>query len=136
MLYGEKMGRLVKKYMRVEPTSKRRWSGRMSVPSSLGSSRFGGSECDYWDEDVAPAGVPEGCLAVYVGPEMRRFVIQASFLYNHAFRELLRKSEEEYGFETEGGLRIPCEPEVFEKLLWQLETGGSTDKSFSMIPNL
>ncbi|KAG0592322.1 hypothetical protein KC19_1G242500 [Ceratodon purpureus] len=133
MIYGKKIGSLVKKYMQVEPIPKRKWSGMLSVSSrssSRGSSRSSGSDCDDWDLDYAPAGVPEGCLAVYVGPEMRRFVIQASFLYNQVFRELLKRSEEEYGFETEGGLRIPCEAEVFEKLLWQLETGGTTEKSF------
>jgi SAUR family protein len=123
MMYGKKkIGKLVKKYMKVEPVPNRRWSGKLSVSSSRGSGRSSGSDTDYWDDaDDAPVGVPEGCLAVYVGPEMRRFVIQASFLYKQVFRELLRRSEEEYGFDTEGGLRIPCEPGVFEKLLWQLE---------------
>jgi len=133
MIYGKKVGKLIKKYMKVEPVPNRRWSGRLSVSSrssSRGSSRSSGSDNDYWDDDDAPVGVPEGCLAVYVGPEMRRFVIQARFLYNRVFRELLRRSEEEYGFETEGGLRIPCETGVFEKLLWQLENGGSTDENF------
>lgn len=109
-----KIGKLVRKYMKVEP-----------VPKSFSSrsSSSGSDDGDYWgDDDDAPVGVPEGCLAVYVGPEMRRFVIQASFLYKQVFRELLRRSEEEYGFEFEGGLRIPCEIGVFEKLLWQLKT--------------
>lgn len=133
MISGKKIGKLVQKYMRVEPVpgdalgktrSMKGCSGRSSSVASRSSSRergMGNSDCDYWDED-APADVPEGCLAVYVGPEMRRFVIQTGFLYKRAFRELLRKSEEEYGFETAGGLRIACEAALFEKLLWQLET--------------
>lgn len=73
-------------------------------------------------DEEAPADVPEGSLAVYVGPEKRRFVIQTEFLYKRVFRELLRKSEEEYGFEPAGGgLRIACDAELFEQLLWQLE---------------
>lgn len=127
MIYGKKIGKLVQKYMKVEPVPNRRWpSEKLSISSrssSRGSGRSSGSDNDYWDVDDAPVGVPEGCLAVYVGPEMRRFVIQASFLYKQVFRELLRRSEEEYGFEIEGGLRIPCEAGVFEKLLWQLENG-------------
>lgn len=128
MTYAKMIGKLVKKYMKVEPFPNRRGSGRLSVSSrssSRGSSRCSGSDNDYWDDDDAPVGVPEGCLAVYVGPDMRRFVIQASFLYNQVFRELLRRSEEEYGFETEGGLRIPCEAGDFEKLLWQMENEGN-----------
>jgi len=130
MTYGRKIGKLVKKYMKVEPvpnSNRGSGSGRLSSVSSRswsrGSSRSDNGD-DYWDDDEdddAPVGVPEGCLAVYVGPDMRRFVIQASFLYNPLFRELLRRSEEEYGFETEGGLRIPCEAGEFEKLLRQME---------------
>lgn len=130
MTYGKKIGKLVQKYTKGERRSSPACgSGRLSSFSSRSSSPRGSSRSsdnDSWydvdeDEDVAPVGVPEGCLAVYVGPEMRRFVIQASYLSNQAFRELLRRSEEEYGFETEGGLRIPCEAEDFEKLLWQME---------------
>lgn len=69
----------------------------------------------------APADVPAGCLAVYVGKERRRFVIHTSYLNNNVFRELLAKSEEEFGFKCEGGLRIACSPDVFEHLLWWLE---------------
>lgn len=140
-------GRLVQKYMWVEPKhgsealdrslrSLKQCSGRptsFTLSSSRGSSRSSESGIisnrDYWEED-APKVVPSGCLAVYVGTEMRRFVIQASFLYTRVFRELLRRSEEEYGFETKGGLRIDCEAAIFEKLLSQLETSGSPDESF------
>ena len=132
MFSGKKIGKLVQKYMRVEPVpgdalgktrSMKGCSGRTYSSVSRSSSResgLGNSDYEYWYED-APADVPEGCLAVYVGPEMRRFVIQTGFLYKREFRELLRKSEEEYGFETAGGLRIACEAALFEKLLWQLE---------------
>lgn len=68
-----------------------------------------------------PPDVPAGCLAVYVGIERRRFVIQTSFLTNSVFRALLAKSEEEFGFRCDGGLRIACAPDVFEHLLWWLE---------------
>lgn len=151
-----KIGKLVQKYMRVEPVpgktlgntrSMKGCSGRMSSVVSRSSSRersLGNSDCDYWDEDP-PADVPEGCLAVYVGPEMRRFVIQTGFLYKRVFRELLSKSEEEYGFETAGGLRIACEADLFEKLLWQLEAEWnsftqkmqqSIDRSFNVQVNM
>ncbi|XP_024390203.1 protein SMALL AUXIN UP-REGULATED RNA 51 [Physcomitrium patens] len=149
MMSGKKIGKLVQKYMRVEsfrdsdnldrssPRSLKRWSGRASSFSSSTSNRGSGRslergngpQSDCWDED-APEDVPSGSLAVYVGPKRRRFVIQTSFLYTRVFRELLRRSEEEYGFETEGGLRIACEAGNFEKLLWQLETSGNSDESF------
>jgi SAUR family protein len=78
-----------------------------------------------YDSDVEcsspPADVPAGCLAVYVGKERRRFVIPTSYLSNSVFRALLAKSEEEFGFCCDGGLRIACAPDVFEHLLWWLE---------------
>jgi len=79
-----------------------------------------------YDSDVEcasspPPDVPAGCLAVYVGRERRRFVIPTSHLSNSVFRALLAKSEEEFGFCCDGGLRIACAPDVFEHLLWWLD---------------
>lgn len=61
--------------------------------------------------------VPKGFLAVYVGPEQRRFVIPMTYLTMPEFRVLMDKVAEEYGFEQEGGLQIPCEEEDFEEIL-------------------
>ncbi|GAV71782.1 Auxin_inducible domain-containing protein [Cephalotus follicularis] len=61
--------------------------------------------------------VPKGSLAVYVGPEQRRFVIPMVCLSMPEFRALMDKVAEEYGFEQEGGLQIPCEVEDFEDML-------------------
>ncbi|KAF9617545.1 hypothetical protein IFM89_037357 [Coptis chinensis] len=61
--------------------------------------------------------VPKGCLAVYVGPEMRRYVIPASFLSGYDFRVLMESVEEEFGFEQQGALKFPCDEEEFEEIL-------------------
>ncbi|CAN6193024.1 unnamed protein product [Urochloa humidicola] len=61
--------------------------------------------------------VPRGSFAVYVGEEKRRFVIPTEYLGHWAFAELLREAEEEFGFQHEGALRIPCDVEVFEGIL-------------------
>ncbi|XP_072953416.1 indole-3-acetic acid-induced protein ARG7-like [Typha angustifolia] len=63
------------------------------------------------------AAVPKGFLAVCVGEEMRRFVIPTEYLGHREFVELLREAEEEFGFQHEGVLRIPCEVSVFESIL-------------------
>ncbi|KAI4332760.1 hypothetical protein L6164_017642 [Bauhinia variegata] len=58
--------------------------------------------------------VPKGYLAVYVGEEMRRFVIPISYLNHSSFQELLSQAEEEFGYEHPmGGLTIPCREDVF-----------------------
>lgn len=64
-----------------------------------------------------PQGVPKGSLAVYVGPELRRFIIPTSYLSDPLFKRLLEKVEEEFGFDHSGGLTIPCETETFKYLL-------------------
>ncbi|TMW84340.1 hypothetical protein EJD97_025386 [Solanum chilense] len=59
--------------------------------------------------------VPKGYLAVYVGEtEKKRFVVPITYLNHASFQELLRKSEEEFGFQHPmGGLTIPCNEEAF-----------------------
>lgn len=79
----------------------------------------------YSDSDVEdgcqspdlPIDVPKGYLAVYVGPELRRFIIPMSYLSDPLFKVLLEKVEEEFGFDHSGGLTIPCEIETFKYLL-------------------
>ncbi|RDX78778.1 hypothetical protein CR513_40897, partial [Mucuna pruriens] len=73
--------------------------------------------CDS-DEDSCyspqpPHDVPKGYLAVYVGPELRRFIIPTSYLSHSLFKVLLEKAAEEFGFDQSGGLTIPCEIETF-----------------------
>ncbi|KAL2503247.1 auxin-responsive protein SAUR50-like [Forsythia ovata] len=60
---------------------------------------------------------PPGSLAVYVGPELRRFVIPTRFLNLPVFVGLLHKAEEEFGFQTTGGLVLPCDDGFFKEIL-------------------
>ncbi|KAI9127793.1 hypothetical protein K1719_000786 [Acacia pycnantha] len=61
--------------------------------------------------------VPKGFLAVYVGEEMKRFVIPISYLNQPSFQDLLSQAEEEFGYDHPmGGLTIPCNEEVFENV--------------------
>ncbi|KAJ9549427.1 hypothetical protein OSB04_021970 [Centaurea solstitialis] len=66
--------------------------------------------------------VPKGYLAVYVGEVQRkRFVVPLSYLEQPVFQDLLRRSEEEFGFNHPmGGLTIPCREEAFVHLTAQL----------------
>ncbi|XP_022714473.1 auxin-responsive protein SAUR72-like [Durio zibethinus] len=65
--------------------------------------------------------VPKGFLAVCVGKELKRFIIPTEYLGHQAFGILLRKAEEEFGFQQEGVLKIPCEVSTFEKILKMVE---------------
>ncbi|OAY69475.1 auxin-responsive protein SAUR72 [Ananas comosus] len=70
---------------------------------------------------AASVDVPKGYLAVCVGEEMQRYVIPTEYLGHRAFEALLREAEEEFGFQQEGVLRIPCEVGVFESILTVVE---------------
>ncbi|KAI3708801.1 hypothetical protein L2E82_38264 [Cichorium intybus] len=67
--------------------------------------------------------VPEGHLPVYVGEEMERFVVNAHLLNHPVFINLLNKSAQEYGYQQQGVLRIPCRVLLFERLLEALRLG-------------
>lgn len=72
--------------------------------------------------DVSSDAVPKkGFLAVCVGSELKRFVIPTAYLRHHAFEMLLQEAEEEFGFQQEGVLKIPCEVSVFENILKAVE---------------
>ncbi|BFG41377.1 auxin-responsive protein SAUR21 [Prunus yedoensis var. nudiflora] len=67
-------------------------------------------------------GVPKGYIVVYVGEfEKKRFVVPISFLSQPSFQELLRKAEEEFGYNYPmGGLTIPCREDIFIDLTSRL----------------
>ncbi|XP_020575183.1 auxin-responsive protein SAUR50-like [Phalaenopsis equestris] len=60
-----------------------------------------------------PVDVPKGHFAVYVGEKRRRFIVPISVLTHPEFRSLLQLAEEEFGFDHDMGLTIPCEEVVF-----------------------
>jgi SAUR family protein len=83
--------------MRLQPLLKK-WKKLSTVsPSSSGKSS-----------------VSQGSFVLYVGDEMRRFVIPTEYLDHWAFVELLW---EEFGFRHEGALRISSDVKVFEGIL-------------------
>ncbi|XP_027354816.1 uncharacterized protein LOC113864840 [Abrus precatorius] len=52
--------------------------------------------------------VPKGYLAVYVGENVKRFVIPISYLNQPSFQDLLSQAEEEFEYDHPmGGLTIP-----------------------------
>ncbi|KAF5777646.1 putative small auxin-up RNA [Helianthus annuus] len=60
--------------------------------------------------------VPKGHFVVYVGDNRSRYVVPISFLSRPEFQSLLNLAEEEFGFDHDMGLTIPCQEQVFESL--------------------
>ncbi|XP_020594870.1 auxin-induced protein 6B-like [Phalaenopsis equestris] len=61
--------------------------------------------------------VPKGYFVLCVGTQMKRFRVPMEFLENKAFQVLLQEAEEEFGFQNEGVLRIPCDVAMFENVV-------------------
>ncbi|XVF00956.1 hypothetical protein REPUB_Repub04eG0046900 [Reevesia pubescens] len=66
--------------------------------------------------------VPKGHIAVYVGETQRkRFVVPISVVNHPSFKDLLKRAEEEFGFNHPmGGLTIPCKEDAFIDLTCRL----------------
>ncbi|CAL1355635.1 unnamed protein product [Linum trigynum] len=63
-----------------------------------------------------PLDVPKGHFVVYVGENRSRYIVPISFLTRPEFQTLLHQAEEEFGFDHDMGLTIPCEEVVFQSL--------------------
>ncbi|KAF2606206.1 hypothetical protein F2Q68_00046497 [Brassica cretica] len=72
--------------------------------------------CSSLDENGHPLDVPKGHFVVYVGENRIRYVVPISFLTRPEFQLLLQQAEEEFGFDHDMGLTIPCDEAVFRSL--------------------
>eukprot|EP00249_Psilotum_nudum_P017246 c26232_g1_i1 orf=739-1296(-) len=113
-----RLRQMVKKWQKLTNIEKRFSSfGCVINPKKIRSlSRFD-SDDESSKQPCPPPDVPEGCLAVYVGLDRKRYIIRTSYLNHPHFRVLLDKAEEEFGFDQQGGLTLPCEAVIFEHLL-------------------
>ena len=79
------------------------------LPAAIRRASFSSSQAS-----TKATNVPKGYLAVYVGEEMKWFVIPMSYLNQTSFQDLLSRAEEEFGYDHPmGGLTIPCTEDVF-----------------------
>ncbi|KAG2335209.1 hypothetical protein Bca52824_006389 [Brassica carinata] len=85
----------------------------------LGAKKILGTATSKW----ATSAAPKGFLAVYVGEsQKKRYLVPVSYLSQPSFQALLRKSEEEFGFDHPmGGLTIPCPEDTFINVTSQLQ---------------
>ncbi|KAK4378601.1 hypothetical protein RND71_000463 [Anisodus tanguticus] len=69
------------------------------------------------DEEVGKR-APKGHFVIYVGGELRRFVLHISYLKNPCFQKLLEEAAQEFGFRSPKGIVLPCDECTFQKILW------------------
>ncbi|XP_076923542.1 auxin-responsive protein SAUR15-like [Bidens hawaiensis] len=64
---------------------------------------------------------PEGCFPVYVGPERQRFAVKMMYANHPLFQILLEDAEIKYGYNTPGPILLPCEVDLFYKVVGEIE---------------
>ena len=73
--------------------------------------------------------VPKGQMAVYVGQsdgEFERILVPVVYFNHPLFGDLLKESENEFGFNQPGGLTIPCRISEFERVQTRIKSGRPT----------
>ncbi|KAK4784625.1 hypothetical protein SAY86_018993 [Trapa natans] len=65
---------------------------------------------------------PEGCFAVFVGPQKQKFFVKTEYANHPLFRVLLEEAEAEYGYSSEGPIELPCDVEVFYTVLTEMDS--------------
>lgn len=70
---------------------------------------------------------PSGCFSVYVGPDKQRFIVRAECANHPLFRLLLEEAESEYGFTCGGPLELPCNVDLFYRVLTEMDCGNEDD---------
>ncbi|KAJ6746696.1 AUXIN-INDUCED PROTEIN-LIKE-RELATED [Salix koriyanagi] len=77
---------------------------------------------------MVPADVKKGHFAVTAikCEEPRRFVVELDYLTNPDFLSLLEQAKEEYGFQQEGVLAVPCRPEELQMILEKRRKGRAS----------
>lgn len=64
---------------------------------------------------------PEGFFPVYVGQEKQRFAIKTKYINHPLFMMLLEDAESEYGTHGDGPIELPCDVDLFYKVLAEME---------------
>ncbi|KAJ0020331.1 hypothetical protein Pint_32087 [Pistacia integerrima] len=90
------------------------------VVKKLQKSRLLDDYEEFRDSTHVPEDVKEGHVAVLAveGDERpKRFIVPLNYLTHPTFLRLLEQAAEEYGFDREGALTIPCRPSELEMIL-------------------
>ncbi|KAK6915210.1 Small auxin-up RNA [Dillenia turbinata] len=117
-----RLQQILKKWKKLanEPKNSNKTIKNNISSSSSKSIKFLKKTLSFSDNSVSSVSndvVPKGFFAICVGKELKRYIIPTEYLGHQAFGILLREAEEEFGFQQEGVLKIPCEVSVFERIL-------------------
>lgn len=80
-----------------------------------------GKKQSTYDDQGLPLDVPKRHFVVYVGENRTRYIVPIAYLTRPEFQSLLQQAEEEFGFDHDMGLTIPCQEDVFLSLTEMLK---------------
>ncbi|XP_076882255.1 indole-3-acetic acid-induced protein ARG7-like [Bidens hawaiensis] len=69
----------------------------------------------------AAVGGLEGCCPVYVGPNKQKFTLKMKHVNHPLFLMLLEEAVTEYGYNSNGPILLPCDVDLFYKVLTEME---------------
>ncbi|OQU78279.1 hypothetical protein SORBI_3009G193066 [Sorghum bicolor] len=93
--------------------------------TSLGRKRLTRGAAKESDECCSSVAVKGHCV-VYTADE-RRFEVPLAYLGNRVFEELLRMSQEEFGFTSDGRITLPCDASTMEYAMCLLRRSVSSE---------
>ncbi|KAG6591277.1 auxin-responsive protein SAUR50-like [Cucurbita maxima] len=80
-------------------------------------SSMGRKQHQHYDDLAGlPLDVPKGHFVVYVGENRSRYIVPITFLNHPQFQILLQQAADEFGFDHDMGLTIPCDEHSFQSL--------------------
>ena len=98
------------------------WKKLAAAETATAGGAAGWAQLDGDVEGAIPRDVPKGHTVVYVGEELRRYVVRVSSLDHPLFRELLDRARDEYGFAAaDTRLCIPCDEDMFLAVLCHVD---------------
>lgn len=124
---GSKLRQLLMKFMRCRSfTRNKKALGIPFIPLSKCRSWPSSADSKEDPTHLKSRVAPQGCFSVYVGPEKVRFVIKTEYANHPLFKMLLEEAEMEYGYNSNGPLALPCEVDLFQKILCEMDSGEIT----------
>ncbi|KAH7663642.1 Small auxin-up RNA protein [Dioscorea alata] len=111
----------------------RKWQKVVAMARKISSPRA--NECSDFNECSTSSVAKRGHFHVY-SLEGKRFTIPLAYLNNVVFKELLKKSEEEFGLPSDGLITLPCDAVSTEYVLSMLSKGVSKEMEAALLSSI
>ncbi|XP_037431366.1 auxin-responsive protein SAUR36-like [Triticum dicoccoides] len=118
MAGAKRLAQLAKKWQRVEALGRK----RLTVSAKE-------------DHDCCSSVPAKGHCVMYTA-DGRRFEVPLVYLSTTVFGELLRMSQEEFGFASDGKITLPCDAAVMEYVMCLLRRNASAEVESALLSSM